>query len=36
VLVNGVSYESEELDDTGGYSTTGKSSEFKVYDLEGD
>ena len=34
VLVNGVSYESEELDDTGGYSTTGKSSEYKVHDVE--
>lgn len=30
-LVDGVSYMSEELDDTGGYSTTGKSSFFKVF-----
>lgn len=36
VLVNGVSYQSEELEDTGAYSTTGKSNEFKVYDLEND
>ena len=33
-LINGVSYESVELEDTGGYSTTGKSSTFKVYDIE--
>lgn len=33
-LVNGVSYESIELDDTGGYSTTGKSSEFEVRFVE--
>jgi hypothetical protein len=33
-LVTGVSYMSEELDDTGGYSTTGKSSFFKVYAVE--
>lgn len=32
-LVNGVSYESIELNDTGGYSTTGKSSTFKVFEL---
>lgn len=30
VLVTGVSYMSEELDDTGGYSTTGKSMDFRV------
>lgn len=30
-IVTGVSYMSEELDDTGGYSTTGKSSEYKVF-----
>jgi len=33
-LVTGVSYQSEELDDTGGYSTTGKSSEYRVYAVE--
>lgn len=33
-LVNGVSYESVELDDTCGYSTTGKGSEFKVFEVE--
>lgn len=33
-LVTGVSYMSEELDDTGGYSTTGKSSFFKVYAVD--
>lgn len=33
-LVTGVSYMSEELDDTGGYSTTGKSCEFRVFKAE--
>lgn len=33
-LVTGVSYMSEELDDTGGYSTTGKSSEYRVYSVD--
>lgn len=33
-LINGVSYESVILDDTGGYSTTGKSSEYKVFKIE--
>jgi hypothetical protein len=33
-LVNGVSYESIELDDTGGYSTTGKSSDYGVERVE--
>ncbi len=32
-LVTGVSYMSEELDDTGGYSTTDKSSDFKVVEV---
>jgi hypothetical protein len=35
-LVTGVSYMSEELDDTGGYSTTGKSCDFKVYSVDND
>lgn len=33
-LVTGVSYESIELDDTGGYSTMGKSSEYRVFSLD--
>jgi hypothetical protein len=33
-LVNGVSYESIELDDTGGYSTTGKSNDYGVERIE--
>jgi len=33
-LVNGVSYESIELDDTGGYSTAGKSSDYGVERVE--
>jgi hypothetical protein len=33
-LVNGVSYESIELDDTGGYSTTGKSTDYSVERIE--
>jgi hypothetical protein len=33
-LVNGVSYESIELDDTGGYSTTGKSTDYSVGRIE--
>jgi len=33
-FVDGVSYESIELDDTSGYSTTGKGSEFKVHKIE--
>ena len=33
-LVTGVSYMSEELDDTGGYSTTGKSSTFAVHSVD--
>jgi hypothetical protein len=33
-LVDGVSYESVELDDTGGYSTTGKGSDFRVFQVE--
>lgn len=33
-IVTGVSYMSEELDDTGGYSTTGKSSEYRVYSVD--
>lgn len=33
-LVDGVSYESVELDDTGGYSTTGKSADYKVFQVE--
>jgi len=33
-LVNGVSYESIELNDTGGYSTTGKSNEYGVERIE--
>jgi hypothetical protein len=33
-LVNGVSYESVIIDDTGGYSTTGKSLEFNIFKVE--
>lgn len=33
-IVNGVSYESIIVDDTGGYSTTGKGLEFKVFQIE--
>lgn len=33
-LVTGVSYMSEELDDTGGYSTTGKSNEYRVVSVD--
>lgn len=33
-LVNGVSYESIELDDTGGYSTTGKATDYGVERIE--
>lgn len=33
-FVDGVSYESIELDDTSGYSTTGKGSEYKVHKIE--
>jgi hypothetical protein len=33
-LINGVSYESIELDDTGGYSTTGKSDNYEVIKVE--
>lgn len=33
-LINGVSYESEIVEDTGGYSTTGKSLEFKIFQVE--
>lgn len=33
-LLNGVSYESEIIDDTGGYSTTGKSLDFKIFQIE--
>jgi hypothetical protein len=33
-LVNGVSYESQIIDDTGGYSTTGKSLDFKIFKVE--
>lgn len=33
-IVNGVSYESIIVDDTGGYSTTGKSLDFKVFQVE--
>lgn len=33
-LVNGVSYASEIVDDTGGYSTTGKSLDFKIFQIE--
>ena len=35
-IVTGVSYMSEELDDTGGYSTTGKSCEYRVYAVDDD
>lgn len=33
-LVNGVSYASEIIDDTGGYSTWGKGMEFKVFEVK--
>lgn len=33
-LINGVSYASEIVEDTGGYSTTGKSLEFKIFQVE--
>lgn len=33
-LVAGVSYQSQIVDDTGGYSTTGKSTEYKVFTVE--
>jgi hypothetical protein len=33
-IVNGVSYQSVVVDDTGGYSTTGKSLEFKIFQIE--
>jgi hypothetical protein len=33
-LVNGVSYASEIIDDTGGYDTRGKGMEFKVFEVE--
>ncbi len=33
-FVDGVSYESIELEDTSGYSTTGKGSEFKVHKID--
>jgi len=33
-LVNGVSYESEIIDDTGGYDTTGKGLDFKIFKVE--
>jgi hypothetical protein len=33
-IVNGVSYQSEIVDDTGGYSTTGKSLDFKIFQIE--
>lgn len=35
-LVDGVSYESVELEDTGGYSTTGKGSEYQVWKVHQD
>jgi hypothetical protein len=35
-LVTGVSYESIELDDAGGYSTVGKSSDYRVFCLDKD
>jgi hypothetical protein len=33
-IVNGVSYQSEIVDDTGGYDTTGKSLEYKIFQVE--
>jgi hypothetical protein len=33
-LVNGVSYASQVIDDTGGYSTTGKGLEYRVFEVE--
>jgi len=33
-IVNGVSYESVIIDDTGGYDTVGKSSDFRVFQVE--
>jgi hypothetical protein len=33
-LVNGVSYQSEIVDDTGGYDTTGKSLDFKIFEVK--
>lgn len=33
-LINGVSYQSEIVDDTGGYSTIGKSLDFKIFEVE--
>jgi hypothetical protein len=33
-IINGVSYASEIVDDTGGYSTTGKSLDFKIFQVE--
>jgi hypothetical protein len=33
-IVNGVSYKSEIVDDTGGYDTTGKSLDFKIFQVE--
>lgn len=33
-LINGVSYQSEIVEDTGGYSTTGKSLEYKIFKVE--
>lgn len=33
-LINGISYESQIVDDTGGYSTTGKGLDFKVFKVE--
>jgi hypothetical protein len=35
-LVDGVSYESVILDDTGGYSTTGKGSDYRVFKVRDD
>lgn len=35
-LIGGVDYDGEEVDGSGGYSTTGKSMEFKVYRVERD
>jgi hypothetical protein len=33
-IVNGVSYQSEIVEDTGGYSTTGKSLDFKIFEVD--
>jgi hypothetical protein len=33
-LINGVSYQSKIVDDTGGYSTTGKSLDFRIFKVE--